>query len=588
MTGADAAESVTVALDEVDDATALDVAGAGLTSVVVSGTVVDAGTDGVDAISLGVTAGDDATSVALNTEVDVTLTVNDGAAAVVNTVNASASTGGVAYNAATSVATISTGSGEDDVDLKYVATATAKAATVSTGEGDDTLSILVDANGQTGVTVTADAGAGNDTVDINNNGTVAVDFTAGAGDDEVTLTDGLGSVATTDVIDGGEGTDKVVLDAGGTGTLDAEDYIILRDVITSFEAIEFNTTAVTADASRMSTYKDIAFDAVAGTLTKVADDQAISGSSNLTLTANGYDAGANTPAIEGDETYAGTLDVTFFGNGTTGTVTANAEAINLAVTASDSNDDGVVDNTAATLEGDVQTATVTLSATLDEDTAATTADDVLETAEVIVDTSTANSLDALESLTVSGNGTATVTNAEGAALATVNASGLASVDVAGDATTGLDYTTTNVSVAETITLGDGVDALSIGAATSSTTTSAGSTYLNMDTITGLNLIDANEDGTVDAGSDTISVFSTQAVNDQALSTFVKTTTEAASLDLALVDLAAGSDDNLVFAFGGDTYIYADVGATADLVDDTDVLIKLTGTVDLDLLVDALG
>ena len=40
--------------------------------------------------------------------------------------------------------------------------------------------------------------------------------------------------------------------------------------------------------------------------------------------------------------------------------------------------------------------------------------------------------------------------------------------------------------------------------------------------------------------------------------------------------------NLVFHFGGDTYVYSDVGAG---LDDSDILVKLTGTLDLDQMTD---
>lgn len=573
---ASAATSITVALADVDDASsvALRSTATGLTNAfTISGTVVDSAANGVDAINVSIEGGKDVTTLTLNTAVASTLTVvNNGTA--VSTVNAAASTGDITYVAANTVANITTGTGEDDVDLQFQASATSKAATVSTGEGDDTLSILVNANAQTGVTVTADAGAGDDVVDINNTGTVAVNFTAGAGNDEVTLADGLSSVATTDVISGGEGTDKVVLDAVNA-TLDAEDYIILRDVITGFEAIEFNTTAVTADASRMSAYKDIAFDSVNGTLTKVANDQAISAyEGDLDLTAAGYDS-TTTPV-----TYAGALNVTYEGNVSSNNVTAKAESISLTVK-QDSLNDNASDNVTATLLGDVKSATVTLVADVDNATTATdTTDDYLDTATVVVNNTA--TLAKLASLTLTGNGIATITNADGKSLVTVNAADLNSADIDGVATAGLDYTTTNTK-AETITLGGGLDTLDI----------TGSTVLKSDTITGLHLVDnAAVAGTqVDAAkSDAIDVNSNNGTN---LTTFVKTTTTASTLDLALVDLASSAaGDKLVFQFGGNTYIYADVAADGtagdDIVNDADVLVKLTGTVDLDLLVSALG
>jgi len=578
---ASAATSITVALADVDDASsvALRSTATGLTNAfTISGTVVDSAADGVDSITVSIEGGKDVKTLTLNTAVASTLTVvNNGAA--VTTVNAAASAGDITYAAANTVANITTGTGADNVDLQFQASATSKAATVSTGEGDDTLSILVNANGQTGVTVTADAGAGDDVVDIGNTGTVAVNFTAGAGNDEVTLTNGLGSVATTDVVDGGEGTDKVVLDVGGTGTLVAEDYIILRDVITGFEAIEFNTTDVTVDASRMSAYKDITLDQVDGTFTKVADDQVITAYNNsaVTLTATGYDdSGATT-------VYAGSLKVNVTGDDSTINTTVNAQSVNLTVS-NVADTDGVDSPVEAVLLGDIVSATVTLEADTDTNgTTADTTDDSLDTAAVTVTNVDGGDLDALASLTISGNGTATVTNVKGTALATVNASALNSVDIAGDAVTGLVYTTTNTSKAETITLGGGLDTITFGVALN---TDEGSTFAKMDTVTGLNLVeDAATANTVDTAlSDDIAVF----FGGVAVTTFAKATTTATTLDLALVDLAASTTaDNVVFAFGGNTYIYVDDGVD-DLVTDSDVLVKLTGTVDLDLLVDALN
>ena len=41
-------------------------------------------------------------------------------------------------------------------------------------------------------------------------------------------------------------------------------------------------------------------------------------------------------------------------------------------------------------------------------------------------------------------------------------------------------------------------------------------------------------------------------------------------------------DNVVFHFGGDTYVYVDTGT--DGLTDNDILVKLTGTLDLDQLI----
>ena len=585
VTPADTAATATVAFDNIAEASTLNFNATGtgiLNSVTISGSVKDTNADGtVGATAVGVTVGKDVESLSVNSAVKTALTVVDGAGTKkVSTVNASASTGDIAYNAAASVANVTTGAGKDTVTNNFIFTSTVKAASVSTGAGDDTLNVLVDNNTKAiNATVTVDAGAGDDTIVLNANrdatATLGVTLTAGAGNDKVTLSDGIDSVATTDVIDGGEGTDTVII-AGKT--LDAEDYIVLRDVVKNFEAIDFTTLSATVDASRMSAYKSFSFADAAGAITKVAADQALTTTIGLTATAAGYVLDSDLVTAGDQTTYAGTLNITAKAGVT---VTANAETVNLTVTPV-TDKDGVVDNTSVTLIGDAKVANVTLNATTDNNNTTTTAaDDVLETSTLVLTNAAANA--ALTTLTITGNGSATVTNADAKALVTVDASGLNSVNIAGTAVTGLAYASTNTK-AETIKLGGGLD----------TVTLTGSTVLKSDTITGLNLVDnAAVAGTqVDATkSDDLTVKSND--DSAALNTFVKTTTTAATLDLALVDLAgSAAGDKLVFQFGGDTYVYADVtaaGAAGDgIVNDTDVLVKLTGTVDLDLLVSALG
>jgi trimeric autotransporter adhesin len=584
VTPADTAASAAVALDKLTDAgsVAFGATGTGiLNAVTVSGTVVDgvdAGTT-VDAIAVSVTVGKDVESLSVNTAVKSTLAVNDVASTKkVSTVDASASAGAISYNAASTVANVKTGAGDDAATNNFIFTSTVKAASLSTGAGKDTVNVLVDnKTNAINATVTVDAGDGDDTVVLNADrdatATLGVTLTAGAGNDKVTLSDGIDSVATTDVIDGGEGSDTVVI-AGKT--LDAEDYILLRDVVKNFEAIDFTTASASVDASRMAAYKAFSFADAAGTITKVAADQALTTTIGLTATAAGYVLDSDAVTAGNQTTYAGSLNITAKAGVS---VTANAETVNLTVTPV-TNNNGNVDNTKVTLEGDAKVANVTLNATTDTKNDTATTNDVLETSELFFNNTGANA--ALTTLTISGNGSATVTNADTKALVTVDASALNSVNIAGTAVTGLGYTSTNTK-AETIKLGGGLD----------TVTLTGSTVLKSDTITGLSLVDnAAVAGTqVDAAkSDDLTLKSNDGT---ALSTFVKTTTTGATLDLALVELATSAAGNkLVFQFGGDTYVYADVttaGAAGDnIVNDTDVLVKLTGTVDLDLLVSALG
>jgi len=254
----DAAATAKIALDNLGEGRSITVtsgAAGKLNSVTVAGTVKDTNADKtVAANALNITVGKDVESLTVNTANKTTLTVTNGAGTkAVSAVDASASAGAIAYNAATSVSSVKTGAGDDAVTLNTVATATSKTASVATGEGKDIIDVKVNANGQTGVKVAVDAGAGDDKVNVDNTGVVGIDIKAGEGNDIVTLVDGLGSLASTDVVDAGDGIDTLVI-AGKT--MDAEDYITLNEVTTGFEAVKF-TTKVTADASRMSGYKTI-------------------------------------------------------------------------------------------------------------------------------------------------------------------------------------------------------------------------------------------------------------------------------------------------------------------------------------------
>lgn len=532
VAAADAAKSATVALDKVSDASTLTVSGTALAAVTVAGTVVDAGTDGVDSIALNITAGKDVQTVTVNTAVASTLVVGNTGTKAVNTVDASASTGDISYVGGETVNAITTGTGDDTVTIGTEFSATVKTASVSTGEGNDT--ITIDPTGTTG-DVTVDAGAGDDTVIVGS----------------------IGDVSTKSVISGGEGTDVLSTDGG---VLAAEDYTLLNEIFTNFEELEFSL-ASQFDASRLANYKS--FTLVNGSteagITKLADDQAVTTSGNLAVYANGYKAAAD----GAQATYAGTLDITV-ADATDVEVVAHAQSINLTVDAVVDGEDS--DGTWVELTGDLKTATVNLN----NHYAAN--GDVDGVAQLYVETVDGESLDALTSLTLTGDGYAFVYNDEATDLVTIDASAMTGADTDGDDVIdiGLFYISENEAV-ETITLGGGRDFVQITASTVDAT----------DSIVGFTLV-AAEGGGLDAdASDDLAIQGFEAFT-------AKGVVEAGSLALALVDLAAadGSDAGFVFNFGADTYAYVDDGN--GLVDDTDVLVKLVGGVDQGLLVEALN
>lgn len=588
VTSTNTATKAAVALDGVAESstvtfavpTAAPANGGALNSITVSGTVKDTDLDGtVATTNVGVTVGRGVQSLAVNTAVDTTLTVTDGADAtkLVTTVDASASAGKVTYVAANTVANVSTGKGNDVVTLATAYTATLTAATVNGGEGDDTLNVNVTnaVADATGTTVSAVGGAGKDTINLNiiNGATKSVGVTvdAGEGDDTVDINF---AVKTTDSIDGGAGTDTVAL-AGKAARL-ADDFIVINKVLKNFETIQFKTAegavATKLDASLLaSNYTTLDF--FTGSFVDNVEAQALVARGNLTAEAKGYvNVGEGTPAATAI-TYAGTLNIT---EKLTGAVNAHAETVNLTVEGGKAN---AVAAVVATLTGEAKTATVALSAGTDTKGTVSTTDDVYVASQVIVTNGTgAEGLKALTSLTLSGNGTATITNADNTALVTVDASALNSVDITGKAATGLVYVTTNTK-AETIKLGAGLDSVTI----------TGSTYTvgqtKMDTVEGLNLVVTG--GAIDATKG-----DTLVINGMAAGGLVadgKFTTTQTDLDLALLDAAkfktAGGVDvnNVAFHLNGNTYVYSDVSGD-NLVTTDDILVKLTGTIDLDALV----
>jgi hypothetical protein len=327
---------------------------------------------------------------------------------------------------------------------------------------------------------------------------------------------------------------------------------VFNKLVTGFETISFSGAETGLDASKLAaTYTSIDLDT--GSAIVGVGTQAITAHGDVGLTAAGYSTGSST-------TYAGTIGVT---ESATGNVTVKADVLNLTVKAVAAND------VTATLLGDVRTANVTLTNTVDS-ASSPTADRVAHF--VLTTDATAPNDKALASLTLTGSGDANVTNGDGTKLVTVDASGLNGTSAVaannGAALHGLTYTSTNTA-AETIKLGAAIDTITLSA----------STFGAVDTVTGLKLVANSDASDLAAGSDVLHVTAIDAAA-------VKFTTTQTDLELALKDAAASSKgDNLVFQLGGDTYVYHDAaGAGNGQIDSTDTVVKITGAVDLDTLI----
>ena len=582
VTGADATNASTVTVD-----------GTKLTSVTLSGALVEnetyaAGTGTDEAsVALNATIAKDAQTFTLNSALNTTLTVDNAATSTkdVTTIAAAASTGNITFVGGAAVSSITTGTGDDTVTLATALTATTKAATVNTGDGDDTITVTATGAADAGSTVTVNAGAGDDEITVALNDNVKYNISGGAGDDLITLT---GTIKTGDIIDGGEGKDTIGV-AGKTTGYVANDYLAYTKVLKNFEAIKFTTATTGFDASQVAGFKEFTFDST-GTITKVAADQIVTTAGALDITAAGYTAAGGTgnasSTVYSTDTATGALTVNVVESAI---VTAKGASIALTVTA-DSNEAATTDgaaNVLATLRGDVKTATVNLVNGVDADDGAAVASVNVTTAATAAGTGPYTQLGGLTSLTLTGNGSATVVNVANTKLATVDASALASVDAAGDAAAGLTYTSTNAA-AETIKLGAGVDVITLNA---SVYGGVGAAHA-WDTVTGLNLVieGTGAAATYAEGSDELVI----GANGWAAAKFTTTETD---LDLVLAaaaqNLGARTDnvDALVFTVAGNTYVFADTGTgagTAGALDAGDTVVQLTGAVDQDDLIVALG
>lgn len=608
----------------------LNVAGESLNNVTVSGTMALADADAATGnnLRLNIEVGTDAdgkglSTLTVNSAVKSTLTVaNSGTGRGVTTVDAAASAGAITFDATgmTNVATVKTGAGKDVVTINTTTAVnnpdtsideTANAS-VSTGANDDTITLKLTGAGKAAI----DAGDGADTVIVSTINTGGLTVNGGAGNDSVDIS--AVSVTTKDALNGGEGTDTLVI--GGKAGYAAGDYLLLDATATGFETLSFkgtNTTGYTGtiagaadaavDASALSKFTTLSF-GQGGFVANVSDAQTVVLARNanvtgtdLSATHKDYVAATATAAA----VYAGTLKVTVQETGSD--VTLGAGTADVAVRAA-----ATTGSVATTLAGDVQNLNVALTSANGATTAgAATGVESIASVTIDLDTDaaagTAMTLDGLKTLVVTGAGQAVIDASNGATstaspsgkLTTIDVSGMTAmvnVNDAGDQVTGATGTdttygyqnlstttiTANDAVAETIKLGGALD-----------TVNTNSTYAKMDTISGFQLAAKSSDATaVDAAkSDFLNVAGTV--------TFKAITVTATSLSGALLEAAASKtaggvdQDAVVFTLGGDTYVYidraADGSATANnAFDNADLLVKLVGTFDNALLAGSMG
>jgi hypothetical protein len=541
------------------------------------------------------------------------------------------------------LATVTTGAGADSV---RITTATAADnlgttidetvnASVSTGAGVDRIVVATSSSG-TGKT-TVDAGAGSDTIILSSIGTGANSLSGGADNDTFRIGD-LSTIATT-TISGGDGTD--VLRTTQTGQFTATHYTTLVANVSSIETLQLasGATTVTLDASKVAVNRIEFLGSTTNTVTEVSSSQALAAVrtpdaalsfglgattaavvTNITASAKDYDADGNT-ANGNVKIFGDNLNIAMTHVAADATVVAKGNALTLSVTAlgdvtsasttAGANVTGI--SSKAVLSGDVKSVAATLTSARgvgSVDAPGALGQEEVAQLTIVLDSNGDTgagdrTLGSLETITVSGAGVVTIDastdlstalDATAATLKTINLSGMtafADLNALGQeiGVIGSDQnaagayrnkSTSSVTldnhVVETVVLGGAKD-----------TVATGSTYAKADTITGFQLVaDAANPLVADASrSDVLNIglasSTAWTVTNAAKMTVTGTSLEAALLQAASLTFAGTTNavDNVLFHFGGDTYAYQDLG-NAGLSDD-DVLVKMSGTLNLDLL-----
>jgi hypothetical protein len=474
----------------------------------------------------------------------------------------------------------------------------AKLGSVIGGSAVDTLDLTfaTDVNGITGPTgATVTGGAGADKITISGVGTGTLSVDGGADNDQFTF--GTANLTARLTVNGGDGTDKIKFTPASTSALSAGELALLTAQVTSVERAEFPTLTA-LDASKVAQYTTIDLGADTAAVTKIAAGTVINSAiSSTNLQSASYVGVGSTagnlvvPALTAT-TYGGALTVSQ--TGASKTVVLNAESATLNVSNTSSTTAGSIgDQTASTVTvaGDLKTLVINLTSGNDYAVVPTT--EVLSTVTVspVYNTLTGNAgtqlaaLGALSSVILTGKGNVTIDNSAGASttattkLLTIDASALGGTKgglygtSAGQPLGGLTYTG-NVYAAETVTLGAGLDTLTLS-----------STYDKMDTITNFKLV-GKADLTLDTNYSDVLVSTESAV--KVTTGLTGSTLGAVLTTVASLGGAAATYDEVVFQFGGDTYFFKDSVSSSTTLDAADIVVKFTGLVDLDLLVLALA
>ncbi len=582
VTAATGVTSATVALDgakgdsvaggAVDNIFSLDVTGDAVNAVSVSGTLAQkdtASTAAAASLALGVTSGKDVETLTLNTAVKTTVSITEGTGSTkeIKTVDASASTGGITYagtvaGGTVAPATIKTGSGDDDVTivtatLKDDAATTAvdetRSALLETGAGKDTITINTSGTG----TTTVNAGEGDDKVTLNADGSGVLTVNLGAGNDTFTAS-GAGAVSGTDVIDGGEGTDSLLLKLVGAANIGA---------FQNFEVFDAAALAKTLDVDILATKNTVtefvaSADVGVASLTNVGSGVNFRATGDMTtnaLTLTQKTAGALTVTLDADST-----STTAENDTNLKAIASNATSLKAVFDA----DSGYVQN-GANLNDQTITLTGTKATTLEVVSGGSEATNILSYTSGVSATA---GKDLLDAITISGdkNLTVTVTESSVSQVTSINASEL---------TGNLTISTAELkaeSAANTfdgglLTLGSGDDVITVTQGAKI----AGIEKGTAEDAAAQSAFDVITSGSTVAQAADIAATATHTVKD-GLWTFNGAGPATLAAAVAAIDVVLGDDVAVVFEYIGNSYVF--IGDDTNAADE--MVIQLTGVTGL--------
>jgi S-layer protein len=432
----------------------------------------------------------------------------------------------------------------------------------------------------------------------------------GAGNDTVVYAGPMGAGGS---VDSGTGIDTIKMTAAQAVT--ATGSTTFAGTVSNFEKLELSTTTGAARAINMANADGInslvlnGVDTGALTVTNAA--------ANFTYTNKAAVASASSISLASDTGTSDVVNVIYTANDgfadTAAMTIANVETINISTLDADttaqttkftanlvtaaaktiniSGDTGVTltdtSTSMTTVDASGLTGTVAAASGFTWTTGALAASSTIKgsaAATNTVDFSAANT--ASTSVTyVGGTGNDVITGSNG----------LNNTVTLGDGTN--SFTSAAVGGNNTITGGSGVDTISVGSGNNTISTGAGNDSITfgggMNTITGGA---GNDTFIISAAGANVNTYSTitdasagdiLTFTDRGAETFAtaKLTLGDTAVFQDYANLAASGDGSAAgaikwFQFGGNTYVVEDLSASASFVNGTDLIIKLTGLVDL--------